>query len=182
MKKIIIVASLLALSGLSTAAMAADASSNWFVRAEGGTSQLSVSGVSGHGNSNTFNIRTGYNFNQYFGVEGFYTQLADKSDSTYSVKVTGWGIGGVVKKNFGDNNTGFYIDGRAGLLRSDLKVSVSGLGHASENSTKGYFGVGAGYDFSHNVGMGLNYDYNDLGFKDLSGSIGTVTLDVEYRF
>ncbi len=179
MKNTMLFASLLALAGLSTSAMAADNSSNWYLRGEAGNSRLSVNGNSGSDTS--FGGRVGYYFNPNFAVEGFYTDFGSSSDSGFSAKIDGFGAGLVGKMSFSPDNTGWFIDARAGVLRSKTKVSFGGF-HASDSSTKGYIGVGGGYDFTRNFGLSLNYDYNGVDVFSQGGSLKTLTAAAEFRF
>ena len=176
MNKTLALTGAIALATLSTSAFAEGA----FVRVEGGRSHLHANGSSD--NDDAWSVRGGYAFNPYFGLEGFYSNLYDKSDAGASAKVDGYGIGAVGKKNFGPDNTGFYIDGRAGLARNKTKVAVAGLGSESDTKTKPYYGVGAGYDFTRNFGMGLNYDWNRVEGFNVNGKVRTLALDAEYRF
>src|SRR6476469_5629057 len=120
MKNTLILASALALAGLSTVASAADAGGQWFVRGEAGRSHVTtdISNV-GSGSANDGNS-----------------------------KLSAIGLGVVGKKNFGADGNGFFIDGRAGVTRGKVETSIAGLGKQSDTSTKPYLGVGAGFDFS----------------------------------
>jgi len=178
MRKTVLFAALLGLSAVSSAAMAADG--QWFVRGEGGTSRLSVDGNSG--NDNAFGVRGGYYFNPYIAVEGFYTNFGQQSDNGGSAKIDGYGAGVALKKDFGPDNTGWYISGRGGVLRANATAHINGLGHFSDNSTKWYVGVGTGYDFNKTFGLGVNYDYDGVDVFGSSGSIKTLTLAGEVRF
>ena len=152
MNKSVLLASLLALAGLSSAASAAD--TNWCVRGNLGSGRVAVSGL-GHDDATGGAVGVGYYFNPNFAVEGHYTNFGDH----HSVNVDAWGLGVVAKTNFNSPpQTGFFIDGRIGVDR--LKASFGG---GSASTTKGYFGVGAGYDFTSTYGMSLNYLYNDGG-------------------
>jgi opacity protein-like surface antigen len=180
MKKIFVLATAIALTGLSTSAMAAGG----FIRGEVGRSHVSAD-VDGFGsdsdNDSSYSIRGGYYFNDNFAVEGFYSNLYDKSQDGVSGKLSAIGIGLVGKKNFGADNTGFFIDGRAGIARGKIELSFDGES-GSDTSTKPYFGVGAGYDFSKNLGVSLNWDYLKGSGDGLSITAKPVTLGVEYRF
>jgi hypothetical protein len=176
MKKSHLLLGTLALATLSTSAFAEGA----FVRVEGGRSHLHTNG--GSDNDDAWSLRGGYAFNPYFALEGFYSNLYDKSDAGASAKVDGYGIGAVGKKSFGPDNTGFFIDGRAGVARNKTEVAVAGLGSESDTKTKPYYGVGAGYDFTRNFGMSLNYDWNRAEAFNLDGKVRTLTVGAEYRF
>jgi hypothetical protein len=181
MNKTFLVVSILALSGMSSIAAAAD--NNWFVRGDAGTSNLSVNGFSGSSSQTSGGIGGGYYFNQYFAVEGFYSDFGTRKDGIGdSVKLDGWGAGLVAKKDFGPNNTGFFVDGRLGAFFNRTRANIAGLGTTSDNSTKPYLGVGAGYDFNPNLGLSVNYDYTQFNAFGLSGHAGTVNAALELRF
>ncbi|MBZ4346515.1 hypothetical protein LAN15_25625, partial [Mycobacterium tuberculosis] len=67
------------------------------------------------------------------------------------------GAGLVVKKNFGADNTGFFIGARAGIARLTAQVREDTFDVVDdESSTKPYYGVNVGYDFNRRWGLGLN--------------------------
>lgn len=190
MKKTLILASALALAGLSTVASAADAGGQWFVRGEAGRSHVNadVSGVgSNSDNDSAFSLRSGYYFNPNFAVEGFYSNLYDKNftfatPNDGNTKLSAIGLGVVGKKNFGADGNGFFVDGRAGVARGKVETSIAGLGKDSSTSTKPYVGVGAGFDFSRNFGVSLNYDHNKGSGQNVDVTANTLTAGAEYRF
>lgn len=179
MRKVLFFTGALALASLSTAAMA-DGGQGPFVRVEGGHSQLHANGASD--GDTAWSLRGGYSFTPNVALEGFYSRLYDATDNGASAKVDGVGVGVVGKKNFGPDNTGFFIDGRAGIARNKVKVGVAGLGSESDTSTKPYYGVGAGYDFNRNFGLSLNYDRNKANAFGFDGKVNTLTMGAEYRF
>ena len=180
MKKILVLATAVALAGLSTSALAAGG----FIRGELGRSHVTAD-IDGFGggsdNDSSYSLRGGYYFNDNFAVEGFYSNLFDKSQDGADVQLSAIGIGLVAKKNFGPDNTGFFIDGRAGIARGKIDVSFGGES-ASDTSTKPYFGVGAGYDFNRNLGVSLNWDYLKGSGEGLSLTAKPLTAALEYRF
>lgn len=178
MRKVYFFAGALALASLSSAAMAEGQGP--FVRVEGGHSQLHANGASD--GDTAWSLRGGYAFNPNFALEGFYSKLYDATDNGVSGKVDGVGVGVVGKKNFGPDNTGFFIDGRVGVARNKVKVGIAGLGSDSDTSTKPYYGVGAGYDFNRNFGLSLNYDRNKASAFGFDGKVNTLTMGAEYRF
>jgi outer membrane protein W len=190
MKKTLLLASALALGGLSSAASAADTGGQWFVRGEAGRTNASAD-VSGLGSDsdhdNAYSARTGYYFTPNFAVEGFYSKLYDKdftvnTPNDGNTKLSAIGLGVVGKKNFGADGNGFFIDGRAGVTRSKAEASLAGLGRDSATSTKPYVGVGAGFDFSRNFGLSLNYDHLKGSSQDVDITANTLTAGAEYRF
>ena len=177
-----VLASALALAALSTSAFAADGNGDWYLRGEAGNSRLSVQDLSGHDNDTAYGVRGGYWFNPNFAAEAFYTNYGKQSSDGASAKLEGIGAGIVGKKNFGPDNSGFFIDGRAGLQRARTSVRLAGVGGADDHSTKPYVGVGAGYDFSKAFGMSVNYDYNRADAFGGKLTARTLTLGAEYRF
>lgn len=169
----------LALGGFSNAALAAEGA-GMFVRGEAGNSDIEVDGA--EGSDTAFSLRGGYYFNSNVAIEAFYSNLGEDSDDGVSVEIDGFGIGVTGKRNFIDPHHGFYISGRAGMIRTTTDVSVGGVGSADDSSNKPYFGVGVGYDFSPTFGMGLNYDFIKATPFDVDVDVRTLTLGVEARF
>lgn len=184
MNKLLALAGALALAGLSTSAMAQGA----FARVEAGRSHTSVdTDAFGNGSDNdtAWSVRGGYYFNDNVAVEGFYTRAYDKSGDFYGYdahgKASAIGVGVVGKKNFGADNLGFFIDGRAGITRGKIKLSFDGES-GSDTSTKLYYGVGAGYDFSKAFGLSLNIDRLHGAGEGVDVKSNLVTLGAEFRF
>jgi OOP family OmpA-OmpF porin/outer membrane immunogenic protein len=125
------------------------------------------------------------------GVEGGYTKLGEfdpKASFTIPglrrAEVEGWTAGVNGHFNFSPN---WYVSGRAGLFRGDIKGSVvsdtpgTAL-YVDETSNKYYAGAGFGYDFSNNLSVGLNYDYYKVNKDGLDFNPDLVSVSAEYRF
>lgn len=182
MKKILILACALALAGLSTSAMAAG--DQGFVRVEAGNSNLDfhVDGAgSDNDDDNTWAVRGGYWFTPNFGAEVMYTALYDERFDGFSFEVSGYGAGAVAKKNFGANDSGFFVSGRAGVTHMEGKISTA-LGSGKDSSNRLYAGVGVGYDFNELFGLSLNYDYTEADWDGISADANAITLGAEMRF
>jgi hypothetical protein len=190
MKKEMMLLTGLALAFAATPALA----TGGFVRGEIGKSNVNVD-VSGLGDDSdddtSYSIRGGYFFNNNFAVEGFYSNFYDKSvefddgnGGTVDVngKLSGFGVGVVGKTDIGNDQTGFYVMGRAGIMHGKIDVSATGLGSESDSSNKPYFGVGVGYDFSPQWGMSLNWDQHKGSGGDVDVTARTLALGVEARF
>jgi hypothetical protein len=170
------------LATLSAPTMATEAG-QWYGRFEIGHSdlKLSVDGLSADDTDTAYGLRVGHYFHPSFAVEGFYSILGDRSLEGVSFDMDAVGMGVVGKKNFGADDTGFFIAGRAGAQSVNTKLSVDGL-RLRERSTKPYVGVGVGYDFDHHNGLSLNYDYNKADLFNADVKAQTLTLGYEYRF
>jgi len=182
MKKILILSCALALAGLSTSAMAA--AGQGYVRAEVGDTDVDfdIDGLASGSDSDTsYSVGGGYYFTTNLAVEGSYNSWYDNSNNGASAKVSSVGVGVVAKKNFGANDSGFFIDGRFGfeLIKGELS---DGTNSFEDTSTKPYFGVGAGYDFNESFGLGVNYSFHKGNFDVLDIDAKTVSVAGEYRF
>jgi len=177
-KRFILSAGLVA-AMLASPAFAAEGNGG-FIRGEIGNSNLSIDGSDG--NDTAYGVRGGYFFNANVGVEAFYTNLGEDSDSGVSADLDGYGIGVVGKKNFDGAHEGFYIDGRLGIQRTNIDVSVAGLGSASDSNNRVYLGAGVGYDFNANTGLSLNVNHTRPELFGETVRITTTTVAFEYRF
>lgn len=185
MKKSLLVASLLAALSLSSTAFAGEA----FVRAEVGQSKAkaSIEGLgSDHDKDTAYSLRGGYWFNSNFAVEGHYSRFYDETlyndgEVYLDGKLSAFGLGVVVKEHATPTALGFFVQLRGGIARGKLSVNSS-LGNGSETSTKPYYGIGAGYDFSKTLGVSLNYDHNQGSGDGLKISANTLSLGLEARF
>ena len=167
---------------LSSTAAATEAG-QWYGRLEIGHSdvEVEVDDLSADDTDTAYGLRVGHYFTPQFAVEGFYSILGDRSIEGVSYDMDAAGLGVVGKKNFGADNTGFFIAGRAGVQSVNTKLSAAGVS-LRDRSTKPYFGVGAGYDFDHNNGLSLNYDYNKDDLFNADVTAQSLTLGYEYRF
>lgn len=182
MKKYVSLAAALALATLSTNAFAGQA----FVRAELGSSDTEVSfdGFRGSESDTSAGIGGGYWFTPNIGVEGHVATLYTK-DLGYDedLDLVSIGAGLVVKKNFGADNTGFFIGARAGIARMTAQVREDTWDVVDdESSTKPYYGVNVGYDFSRRWGLSLNYDRRQGDFSGVDVDVDTYSLSGEFRF
>jgi hypothetical protein len=183
------------LTGLALAFAASPAmATGGFVRAEVGKSDVNfdVDGLGDDSDKDTsYSFRGGYWFTNNLAVEGFYGSFYDKSESfddgaggtvDADLKLSGLGVGVVGKTDIGNDQTGFFVMGRAGIMRGKVEASVTGLGSADDTSTKPYFGVGAGYDFSPKFGLSLNWDQSKGSGGDVDVTARTLSLGLEARF
>lgn len=187
------------LSGLAMPAYARDGAV--FLRGEIGNGRTEFDFSNGRDHSDrVYAARMGYYFNPYFAVEAFYGELFDGrvyenplAGLSVDSKIDTAGIGVVGKKRFGEAR-GFFVQGRGGAARYKGTGTVtvvsdtygSALTHretyrTGDSNTGLYLGVGAGYDFSANVGVGVNYDLYRSGF-DVIGNTRALTAALEIRF
>ena len=182
MKKTLILSCALALAGLSTSAMAGQG----FVRAEIGESDTEVSfdGLSDSVKDTSAVLAGGYWFNANFAVEGHVGSLYNTSlgnDQELDLVTLGVALAG--KKNFGANNTGVYVSGRVGVARITAQVREDEFEVVDDaSSTKPFYGIGIGYDFNENWGLGLNYDRRQADFDGIEVDVDTVGVTGEWRF
>ncbi|MFT4179849.1 MAG: porin family protein [Thermomonas sp.] len=180
-----VLACALALSGLSSAAVAGEG----FIRGEAGRSDIKFAADdigSAKDKDTSLSLRGGYWFNKNFAVEGHYSRFYDTSlynDGTdyADAELSAIGLGVVAKEHFTDTGLGFFIQLRAGAARGKVSVDTS-EGSGSVTSTKPYYGIGAGYDFNRNFGLSLNYDHNQGSGDGIKITANTLSLGLEARF
>lgn len=127
-------------------------------------------------------VRGGYYFTPNIAVEAFHAQLYDWSDGDASLDVDGFGVGLVGRKNFGADGNGYYLLGRAGAFQAHGSAEGPSFGGIDDETTVPYFGLGGGYDFNRQVGIGLNATYFRGDFQGVDIDTTTFTAAVEYRF
>jgi hypothetical protein len=183
------------LTGLALAFSAAPVmAGQGFVRGEIGRADIDfdLSGVGSNGETDTtWSVRGGYYFSNTMAVEAFYSEFYDESTVfddgtgtpiTASGKLSGIGLGLVGKTHMGDDQTGWFVTGRVGVMRGKIEASLTGFGTESETSYKPYYGVGGGYDFSPKMGLSVNLDHYKGTGDGLSIAAMTGTVALEVRF
>ncbi len=171
----------LALATLCVPAMAAEGS-HGFLRGEVGNSNVSTD--IGDDDSLSALLSGGYWFNPNFAIEGHIgTLYTEELDSDTDLDLVSLGVGIAVKKNFGPNDNGYFIGARAGIARMTAQIRVDTFDVEEDtHSTKPYFGVNAGYDFSDRFGLSLNYDRRQADFDGIDVDVDTITVGGEWRF
>ncbi len=183
MKNTLALATALALAALSTDAIAGQP----FVRAEAGRSDIEANYGGGFRDSESdtaVTIGGGYWFTPNIGVEGHLgTLYTEYLGDDYDLDLVTAGVGVVAKKNFGPDNTGFFVGARAGMARLTVQLREDDFDvEEDESSTKPYFGVSAGYDFNRRWGLSLNYDRRTAEIDGVDIDVDTFTLAGEIRF
>jgi OOP family OmpA-OmpF porin/outer membrane immunogenic protein len=164
----------------------------WFINGNAGQSNLDKGAYndSDTGYAGNIGYRWALNPSVALGVEGGYTNLgtidAKPAFGALGVgraEIDGWNLG--VNGHF-NINPNWYVSGRAGLFRGNLKggyLNASGTPvNIDDTSDKYYAGAGFGYDFSNNLSVGLNYDYYKVNKNGLNLSPDLVSVSGEYRF
>jgi OOP family OmpA-OmpF porin/outer membrane immunogenic protein len=131
------------------------------------------------------------------GIEGGYTDLGKYSatvpldattDARVRSEIKGWNVG--VNGHF-NVTPNWYLSGRGGFFRADLRSDVLLPGTGTEPATVGriddhdngwYAGVGFGYDFSNNFSLGLGYDVYRADSHGVDAKPDLASVSAEYRF
>lgn len=176
------------LVGVSTA-QAADNHNGFFIN--GSVGQSNVDKGVYDDDDTAFNGNVGYRWavspNVLLGVEGGYVDLGKISPNSDgrafgNAEIDGWTVGVNGHFNVADN---WYLSGRAGLFRSDLKggyLEGTTPVRVDDSSNDWYAGAGFGYDFNTNFSLGLNYDYYRTEKAGLKLDPGVLSIGAEYRF
>ena len=151
---------------------------------------------------------TGYQFNGgyrwafspefAFGIEGGYTDLGSYSPNDIVIinpgpiltlqdaESNGWTLGVNALWGLGES---WYISGRTGIYFADIKgdyisntVGSAGIARVDDSSDDWYAGLGFGYNFSNNFGLGLSYDWYNAGADHLNLNAEMFSVTGEFRF
>ena len=144
-----------------------------------------------------YKLQLGYQFNQYFAVEGGYVNLGEAKYSANftggnakaTAKVDGWNIDAVGILPVNDK---FSLFGKLGTFAAHTKVDVSAngpggsaTGSATANNWSTHYGIGASYALTKSVGLRVEYEKFDKVGKDNSTGKADVDLwsvGVAYKF
>lgn len=197
----------LALAGVGLCAIPATSraqdAGNFFINGRIGQTHLNRSAYDLYDTRDTgYAANIGYRWaltpNAAIGIEGGYANLGSfpsngtLADLPRTARVRGWNLGATGHFNLGDH---WFVDARGGFFRPDVRGSFIVLGETPSHGTpiyslvdvdgsasKWYAGVGVGYDFSPNFGVGLNYDYYNAEVSGLDFKPRLVSVSAEYRF
>lgn len=133
-----------------------------------------------------FKFFGGYMFNKNFGVEGMYADLGKASGSlagvTAATEATSFGVYGVGVVPIEQ----FSLFGKVGLARTEIEASGSGFGVSvnlgSETKTAVAWGLGAGYEFTKNLGIRGEWERFRGEFRGAKGDVDLLSVGVKYTF
>ena len=135
-------------------------------------------GVDFDDNAVGWRVLAGYEFTNYFAVEGGYLDSGDAEDSVLGVdvdvEITGFTLFAVGQVPMSDTWTLF---GKAGYYDGEAEVSL--LGFSVDDDESGLaLGAGVRVDLSDNIALRGEFDWFD---SDLD-SLWSVGIGIEYRF
>ena len=179
------IAALLAASGLvaSSASMAQSADPKWYVGGSLGQSEANGScpaGFSCDFKDTAFKIFGGYRINRNFAAEAFWGEWGKISISTGGVSATAksrtLGVAGLGILPLGNQ---FEVFGKLGIgsTKVDATGTAGGLSaSASDSGSDVLYGVGAGYNFSRNLGVRAEWERLNDSDQDI------ISIGIQYRF
>lgn len=191
MKKTLLSLSLgLALIAGVSAVQAQDANgAGGFVSATAGSAHWDANGSTA--NRFAYGVSGGYRWsldaNQSLGAEIGYVNFgklrASNDFARETLDADAGTLGANYRYTFQDS---YYVEGRGGYMRwhAKDKVTVYGLGHASD-STDGngwYAGAAVGRDFTPNFGVKVGYDFHRANGDNDHVNFGVASVGAEYRF
>lgn len=164
--------------------VAAAADGSFFVGA--GVGRSSVNGGD-FGSDTGYRIDGGYRWavggGAQIGVEAGYADLgtfrANQSLARVEAKMHGPLVGGNIRFDVAPH---WYVSGRAGYMRADVKARTAFGLSASNTVDAWYAGAGFGYDFDNRVSLGLDYDYYHVSSSGTDLNPSLVSVNAEYRF
>lgn len=151
-----------------TPALADD--SGFYVGAGIGEFGVDVGGFDG--SDTGFKLFGGYHFNKYFGLELEYLDGGTVEDSGLELDVSGFNASGIGVLPVGEN---FSLFAKLGMLFWD--VDTNGFG--SDSGEDFSWGIGAGYSFTDQFGMRLEYQGFEIEDTDM---VDMISLGASWKF
>jgi OmpA-OmpF porin, OOP family len=183
---------------LASAALSGSSFAQGYAGVSAGQSRVDIdcSGTTSCDKSDTaFKILGGYMLTPNFGVEAaYYNQGKAKQTATdpqlgaatAEWKGDGFGAFGLAVLPFGNAS----VFAKLGLVSTKIKLdatlvppdSAPQSGSTSERHTNFAWGLGAGYEFTKNIGARLEYERVRIKFQEETRNADLVTVGVVYRF
>lgn len=158
---------------------------------DGAVGQASVDDQGIDDNDTAFRVGAGWRFLENFGAEIGYQDLGEFSEeaaiggATASVETDGFYAGVAGRIPLRQSEAGFYLSARAGVYFWDAsgRVRQGTLSVRLDDSDNDFYvGIGGGYDFNEQFGLGLSYDRYQFGDGDDDFAVGVLALNGEVRF
>lgn len=178
---------LLALAGALALPTLALADNGLYV--DGAIGQASVDDNGIDDNDTAFRLGVGWRFVENFGAEIGYQDLGEVGEevaiggATAEIEADGFyaGVAGRIPLQ----DSGFFLSARAGVYFWDatgrFRQGTTAV-RLEESDNDFYVGIGAGYDFNEQFGIGIGYDRYQLDNGDGDFNYGVLALNGEVRF
>jgi OmpA-OmpF porin, OOP family len=183
------IAVLLAASALSIPAHAAD--TGWYLFGDVGQTKVKDIDTTGIPNPSVddtdtgFRVGGGYMFHKNFGAEIAYVDLGKATvtsgGQTVEAKASGEVVSLVGVLPIGEQ---FSLFARLGFINGTVKLSGPG-GSVDSTDVKTTYGVGAGFNFTRQLGVRLNWDkFAKLGDSNTTGEsdVDMISVGVVFKF
>ncbi len=183
MKKLLLILTALALTGLSGPAFA-QANEGWYAGVSVGSSEIDdgctgvPAGVSCDDSDTGIKLFGGKQVTKNWGGEFGFIDLGEATLSapigTAKFEADGFFLAGTGTIPFGQKEK-FALFGKLGVLRWDVTANVTGLGSASDDGFSPMFGIGLKYDFTERFGIRGEWER----FLDVGDAAPTLEFDVD---
>ncbi len=134
----------------------------------------------------------GWMFTPNLGVEAAYFDLGkakasgagdpDLGNFSISGKADGFALYGIAMAPFDNFNVFAKLGFSSIRAKVDVTSSLQGSASNSNTSTEFAWGLGAGYDFTKNIGARLEFERFRAKFVDQKDNVDFVSVSVLYRF
>jgi OOP family OmpA-OmpF porin len=148
-------------------------------------SELKSGGMSLKDSDTGFKLNAGYDFTKNFGVEIGYADLGKPSISgggfTATAEPRSYYLAGTATYPIDEQ---FSVFAKAGVTRNRTKVSATGVSSDKFTHTDAILGVGAGYNFSKNVALVIEYENFGKTVDEQGDTLKTdmVSIGLRYKF
>ena len=172
----ILLGTLIAVAGISGAAFAEDSGAYAGLNLGIGKPDINTPNGEDKQSSAVGGVVLGYKFNSYLAVEGQYTGIGKVTDNVSgSAKgdAASLAVLGILPVN-----ENFNLYGKLGVAATKTTVSSSLSPMSDATRTGVTYGLGAEYNFNHNVGMRLGWDHYNAAIDDVGNHEKNVNANV----
>jgi OOP family OmpA-OmpF porin len=139
-----------------------------------GIGDFSVDVGSFSGSDTGFKLFGGYKFIKYLAAEVEYIDGGTVDDSGFEIDVSGWNLSGVGILPVGEK---FNVFAKLGMIFWD--ADLGGMESASDSGEDFSWGIGAGYSFTEQFGMQLEYQGFEIEDTD---TVDMISLGASWKF
>jgi OOP family OmpA-OmpF porin len=121
-----------------------------------------------------FKVFGGYRFMDYFAAELEYIDGGTAEDGGFEIDVSGWNLSGIGRLPIGEK---FNVFAKLGMIFWD--ADLGGIESGSDSGEDFSWGIGAGYSFTDQFGMQVEYQGFEIEDADM---VDMISLGASWQF
>jgi OmpA-OmpF porin, OOP family len=121
-----------------------------------------------------FKVFGGYRFMNYFAAEVEYLDGGTAEDGGFDIDVSGWNVSGIGRLPIGEK---FNVFAKLGMIFWD--ADLGGIESASDSGEDFSWGIGAGFSFTDQFGMQVEYQGFEIEDTD---TVDMISVSASFNF